>query len=133
MGFCISCGYTLTGKENFCPSCGLNLLGISSKNESKKSFTYTFTSKFILGGNILTPDKLIINQDGVSYLRRNNYLIGVDRSHLSFSDISFVKIDQGLINAAIIISSKGSKGIQANNFSISDARKIEKIIMENRS
>ena len=132
MGFCASCGYNLTGNENFCPSCGQKLSRIGANSRSKKSFSYTFSSKIILGGSILTPDKLIINQDGVTYLKRNKYLIGVDRSFLSFSDISYVKIDRRLINSTIIISSKGSKGIRAEKFSISDAKKIELIIKNNR-
>lgn len=132
MGFCASCGYNLTGNENFCPSCGQKPSGIGANSRSKESFSYTFSSKIILGGSILTPDKLIINQDGVTYLKRNKYLIGVDRSFLSFSDISYVKIDRRLINSTIFISSKGSKGIRAENFSISDAKKIELIIKNNR-
>ena len=132
MGFCTTCGYNLTGNENFCPSCGEKSLGIDTISQSKASFSYTFSSKIILGGSILTPDKLIIDQDGVTYLKRNKYLIGVDRSFLAFSDISYVKIDRRLINSTIIISSKGSRGIRAENFSISDAKKIESIIKNNR-
>ena len=85
-----------------------------------------------MGGNVFTPDRLIINQDGVTFLKRNKYLIGVDRSFLSFSDISYVKIDRRLINSTVIISSKGSRGIRAENFSISDAEKIENLIKDNR-
>ena len=131
MGFCASCGYNLTGNENFCPNCGQKPSSNGTNNRSKASFSYTFSSKIILGGSILTPDKLIIDQDGVTYLKRNKYLIGVDRSFLSFSDISYVKIDRRLINSTIIISSKGTKGIRAEHFSISDAKKIETIIKEN--
>ena len=133
MGFCASCGYNLTGNENFCPSCGQKPSSNGTNNRSKASFSYTFSSKIILGGSILTPDKLIIDQDGVTYLKRNKYLIGVDRSFLSFSDISYVKIDRRLINSTVIISSKGSKGIRATNFSISDAKKIESLIKNNRN
>jgi hypothetical protein len=132
MGFCASCGYNLTGNENFCPSCGDKSSGIVAVNRSKKRFSFEFSSKLILGGNVFTPDRLIINQDGVTFLKRNKYLIGVDRSFLSFSDISYVKIDRRLINSTVIISSKGSRGIRAENFSISDAKKIEKLIKENR-
>ena len=132
MRFCASCGYNLTGNENFCPGCGNKTSGISSDIHSKKVFSFEFSSKFILGGNVFTPDRLIINQDGVTYLRRNKHLIGVDRAFLSFSDISYVKIDRRLINSTVIISSKGSRGIRAENFSISDAKKIEKLIIENR-
>lgn len=133
MTYCSSCGYSLTGNENFCPSCGKKPKNLHSRRSSIASFSYTFSSKIILGGSILTPDKLIIDQNGVTYLKRNKYLIGVDRSFLSFSDISYVKIDRRLINSTIIISSKGSKGIRAENFSISDARKIESLIKNNRN
>ncbi len=133
MGFCTSCGYNLTGNENFCPSCGQKPSGMDTRRSSKAPFSYSFSSKIILGGSILTPDKLIIDQNGVTYLKRNKYLIGVDRSFLAFNDISYVKIDRRLINSTIIISSKGSKGIRAENFSISDAKKIESIIKNNRN
>ncbi len=132
MGFCASCGYTLTGNENFCPSCGNKPANNNNYTQSKKTFSYKFSSKLILGGNVFTPDRLIIDQDGVTFLKRNKYLIGVDRVFLSFSDISYVKVDRRLINSTVIISSKGSRGIRAENFSISDAKKIEKLIKENR-
>ena len=132
MGFCSSCRYTLTGNENFCPSCGNKSTSDNNYTQSKQTFSYEFSSKLILGGNVFTPDRLNINQDGVTFLKRNKYLIGVDRSFLSFSDISYVKVDRRLINSTVIISSKGSRGIRAENFSISDAKKIEKIIRDNR-
>ena len=132
MGFCASCGYTLTGNENFCPSCGHKSSGIDLGGRYKKPFSFEFSSKLILGGNVFTPDRLIIDQDGVTFLKRNKYLIGVDRAFLSFSDISYVKVDRRLINSTVIISSKGSRGIRAENFSISDAKKIENLIKENR-
>ena len=132
MGFCSSCRYTLTGNENFCPSCGNKPAGDNNYTQSKQTFSHEFSSKLILGGNVFTPDRLNINQDGVTFLKRNKYLIGVDRSFLSFSDISYVKVDRRLINSTVIISSKGSRGIRAENFSISDAKKIEKIIRDNR-
>lgn len=132
MGFCSSCGYTLTGNENFCPSCGNKPASDNNNTQSKQTFSHEFSSKLILGGNVFTPDRLNINQDGVTFLKRNKYLIGVDRSFLSFSDISYVKVDRRLINSTVIISSKGSRGIRAENFSISDAKKIEKIIRNNR-
>ena len=122
----------LTGNENFCPSCGNKPAGDNNYTQSKQTFSHEFSSKLILGGNVFTPDRLTIDQDGVTFLKRNRYLIGVDRSFLSFSDISYVKIDRRLINSTVIISSKGSRGIRAENFSISDAKKIENLIKDNR-
>jgi hypothetical protein len=132
MAYCSECGVSLTGTEKYCPNCGVRFEH-SYVAPSKSTFSYSFSSKIILGGSILTPDKLIIDQDGVTYLKRNKHLIGVDRSFLAFSDISYVKIDRRLINSTIIISSKGSKSIVAKNFSVSDAKKIEILIKSNRN
>ena len=99
--------------------------------QSKKrvSFSYSFSSRLYLGGNILTPDRIIIDETGVTFEKRNKYLIGIDRSFLAYNTISFVKVDRGIINARIIISSKGSQGVQARNFSISDAEKMKELII----
>ena len=115
----------------FCSYCGQKSASSPLTEQVSKEFNYSFSSKLILGGNLLTPDRLLLNQDGVTYQKRNKYLIGVDESFLAYNSISYVKIDRGLINATVIISSRGSQGIKAANMSLSDARKIEKIIKYN--
>ena len=80
------------------------------------------------GGNILTPDKLYIDETGVTYIKRNKYLIGKDRVFLSFQNISSVRVDRKLIDATIIISGRGAVEIIAKDFSIRDSKKIENII-----
>jgi hypothetical protein len=50
---------------------------------------------------------------------------------LSFQNISSIRIDRKLIDANIIISSKGAIEIIAKDFSIGDSKKIENIIKEN--
>lgn len=124
---CSNCGFNLNENQNFCPNCGKKVIDEQSKK--RESFSYTFSSRLYLGGNILTPDKIIVDDTGVTYEKRNKYLIGIDRSFLAYDAISFVKIDRGLINSSIIISSKGSRGVKASNFSISDARKIKELII----
>lgn len=124
---CSDCGYNLSENQNFCPNCGKKVFIEQSKKRA--SFSYSFSSRLYLGGNILTPDKIIIDETGVTFEKRNKYLIGVDRSFLAYNSISFVKVDRGIINARIIISSKGSQGVQARNFSISDAEKMKELII----
>lgn len=130
MNYCTNCGNKLDAGDRFCSSCGNSLSDKTYKSEQKrKSFSYEFNSKILLGGDILNPDKLVINENGVTYVKRNKYLIGVDRVHLSYSNISSVRIDRKLIDADIIISSRGAVEIIARDFTISSAKKIEQIIM----
>ena len=102
-----------------------------SSQKIQDSFSNEFSSNILLGGNILTPDKLYIDETGVTYTKRNKYLIGKDRVFLSFQNISSIRIDRKLIDANIIISSKGAIEIIAEDFSIGDSKKIENIIKEN--
>ncbi|MEN8811542.1 MAG: hypothetical protein ABF273_10290 [Wenyingzhuangia sp.] len=68
---------------------------------------------------------------GVTYERRNKYLIGVDTSFLSYSNISYVKIDRGVIRSSLIIASRGNDSIRGKHFLIGDAKKIKNIIQKN--
>tara|TARA_B110000091_G_C13329010_1_gene275517 strand:- start:77 stop:301 length:225 start_codon:yes stop_codon:yes gene_type:complete len=72
----------------------------------------------------------LIDETGVTYIKRNKHLIGKDRVHLSYQIISSVRIDRKLIDAAIIISGRGAVEIVAENFSISNAKKIEKLVQK---
>lgn len=87
-----------------------------------------FSSKFYVGGNLLTPDRIEINDNGVTYKKRNSHLIGVDEIFMPYNKISGIEINRGLINSDIIIHSTGSQKITANNFLISDAKEIKKQI-----
>lgn len=129
--YCSSCGHNLTGNENFCPSCGqkpnTNLSLSKTQNDVK---TYEFKSNILLGGSILSPDRIVVTDSEVIYKKRNKYLIGTDESSIPFSRISSVEIDRKLIDSDIIIYSTGNQTIVAGDFSIADAKKIKKIIEE---
>lgn len=132
MNYCSNCGNKCLSDASFCASCGFSLQYEESyEDNNNKSFSHEFSSNILLGGNILTPDKIIINESGVTFIKRNKYLIGKDRVHISFKNIASVSVDRKLIDANIIISSKGFEKIIGKNFSISDAKKIEKLINEN--
>ena len=126
--FCNNCGNGIDNTSIFCSQCGQKTGANSSTPKKIKNTRLSFSSSLLVGGNILTPDRIILDDNGVTYERRNKYLIGIDRSFLSYNNISYVKIDRKLISSNIIISSKGSSSIIAKDFFISDAKKIEEII-----
>lgn len=125
--YCISCGFNLKGNENFCPSCGVKINESHDRAEIGIE-TFEFSSNILLGGSILTPDRIVITKTEVIYKKRNKYLIGVDESSIPFSRISSVEIDRKLIDSDIVIYSTGNQMIKAKDFSVRDAKKIKKII-----
>lgn len=132
MNYCPNCGVQIKLEDLFCSSCGFGLKSQNvSSQKNQESFSYKFSSNILLGGNILTPDKLYIDETGVTYIKRNKYLIGKDRVFLSFQNISSIRIDRKLIDATIIISGRAAVEIIAKDFSISDSKKIENIIKKN--
>lgn len=141
--FCSSCGHKLSPNDRFCSQCGNQVSSItgaasslektlsSSDEQSFKSndnWRLVFTSKLLLGGNVVRPDRLIIEQNSVVYEKRNKHLIGVDRTLIPISRIASVEIDRGIIRSKIIIYSKGSQAITVENFTISDGKKIKEEI-----
>ena len=129
MNYCPNCGNQLNLEGLFCSSCGFGLKSQNvSSQKNQESFSHEFSSNILLGGNILTPDNLYIDETGVTYIKRNKYLIGKDRVFLSFQNISSVRVDRKLIDATIIISGRGAVEIIAKDFSIRDSKKIENII-----
>lgn len=130
MNFCSNCGNKLDGGDKFCSNCGKSLISNDDPVSSVGFETIEFSSNFLLGGNILTPDKIVITSNEVVYKKRNRYLIGVDKSSIPFNRISSVEIDRKLIDADIIIYSTGNQKIKAEDFSISSAREIKRILEE---
>ncbi len=84
----------------------------------------------LVGGSVLTPDRVIINGHEVIYRRRNSSLLRVDEVSIPFSRIASVEIDRKLINADIVIHSTGNMKIEARHFKLGDAREIKRIINE---
>jgi hypothetical protein len=128
MNYCSNCGNALNSGDRFCPSCGTKVGSSVLNSSTTVKFSYEFKSNILLGGDILTPDKILIDQTGVTYVKRNKYLIGNDRVHLAYQNISSIRIDRKLIDADIIISGRGAVEIIAKDFSISNAKKIEQLI-----
>ncbi|NLA25470.1 MAG: hypothetical protein GX879_10940, partial [Bacteroidales bacterium] len=97
--------------------------GYIDQGEEKK-----FKSAITRGGGILTPDIIIINNDSVTYKKRNKYLINVDSISVPISKISSVELDTSLWGTDIIIKTFGEGEIRCHKFTKSDAKKIRKII-----
>jgi len=91
---------------------------------------YSFRAAITRGGSILTPDRLIISKDTVTYKKRNKYLINVDSTSIPISKISSVELDTSILGTDIIIKSFGAGKIICKKFTKSDAKKIKRIIQE---
>ena len=128
MNYCSNCGNVLNTSDRFCPSCGTKVVSTVLNSSATAEFFYEFKSNILLGGDILTPDKILIDQTGVTYIKRNKYLIGNDRVYIAYQNISSIRIDRKLIDEDIIISGRGAVKIIAKDLSISNAKKIEQLI-----
>lgn len=91
---------------------------------------YKFKSAITRLGPILTPHIIEIVGSDLIYKKRNKYLINVDVTTIPISRIASIKIDTSLLGTDIIIESTGSDTIVAENFTKSDAKKIQRIIQE---
>ncbi len=94
---------------------------------------HVFKSAITRGGAILTPDIIIINNNSVTYKKRNKYLINVDSITISISKISSIEIDSGLWGTDIIIKSYGEGEIVGKKFIKSDAKEIKRLIQERQN
>jgi len=97
----------------------------TEKQENEK---FEFRSAITRGGNILTPDIIIIDSKTVTYKKRNKYLINVDAVSIPISKIASVELDTSLWGTDIIIKSYGAGEIIGQKFTKSDAKKIKKLI-----
>ncbi len=104
----------------------------SEHEDNTEPGKFIFRSAITRGGRILTPDIIIIDNDSVTYRRRNKYLINVDSVTVPISKISSVELDTSLLGTNIIIKTFGSGEIIAKRFTKSDAGKIRKLIQENQ-
>jgi hypothetical protein len=96
--------------------------------ESEAAEELSFSSNILLGGGILTPDRLVLTDRSVVYRKRNSYLIGVDESSIPYRQVSSVEIERRIIDADIIIHGSGNKKIVAKNFSVGNAKEIKRLV-----
>lgn len=100
------------------------------ENEVYNNDVFTFKSAITRGGGILTPDIIIIDNNFVTYKKRNKYLINVDSMTVPISKISSVELNTSLWGTDIIIKTFGAGEIIARKFTKSDAKEIKRLIQE---
>lgn len=131
--YCSNCGNKVNENANFCSNCGEKLgdVDLSRKSFSATEFeTFNFSSRFILGGNLLTPDRVTITSNEVVYRKRNSNFIGVDEIAIPFKRISSIELDRRLISTTIVIYTMGNEVINLKGFSIGDAKRIREVLNE---
>ncbi|OFX24701.1 MAG: hypothetical protein A2033_09765 [Bacteroidetes bacterium GWA2_31_9] len=94
---------------------------------------HIFKSAITRGGSVLTPDVIIVNDNAVTYKKRNKYLINVDSISILISKISSVELDSSLWGTDIIIKSVGAGEIIGKKFTKSDAKEIKRLIQERQN
>ena len=129
--YCSGCGIKLEGHERFCSECGQKVNGENDSTEiPSPAETLSFSSNFVLGGNLFTPDRLIITDKEIIYKKRNRYLIGVDETVIPFKRISSVELNRRLISTTVTIYTNGNEKVELKNFSIANAKSIREAIAE---
>lgn len=88
-----------------------------------------FSSSVTRGGNILTPEKIIISDLSITWKKRNKYLIGFDSISITRDKISSVEVQSKIWGADIIITSNGLSKIIGKNFTVADSKKIREILI----
>lgn len=129
--YCSKCGEELVQAAKFCSNCGQKVDGSVVKNtemDSNSFETVSFSSRFVLGGSLLTPDRLIITSEELIYRKRNKNLIGVDEIAIPFKRISSVELDRKLISSTVIVYTMGNEKVSLKNFSIGDSKRIREVL-----
>ncbi len=129
--YCSKCGEELVQAAKFCSNCGQKVVGSVVKNtemDSNSFETVSFSSRFVLGGSLLTPDRLVITSEELIYRKRNKNLIGVDEIAIPFKRISSVELDRKLISSTVIVYTMGNEKVRLKNFSIGDAKRIREAL-----
>jgi len=89
--------------------------------------THTFQASRISGnGNAVFPDKLIIDDNKVTYYKA--HLIGHEETNIMRTNIGSVSLKSGILFADIIIETNGGQITLINGFSKSDAKQIVKLL-----
>ena len=129
--YCSKCGGEINEDANFCSNCGQKVDGSDVSNNEVNASEFesvSFSSRFILGGSLLTPDRVIITSKELIYRKRNSHFIGVDEIAIPFKRISSIEIDRRLISTSIIVYTMGNEVVKLKNFSIGDAKKIREVL-----
>ena len=87
-----------------------------------------FTSSIIRGGDVLTPERIIITENDVTWKKRNKILIGEDTISIARKNITSIEVNEKMWGADIRISSFGGGTIIGRNFSKEDCEEMRRIL-----
>ena len=93
--------------------------------------TYQFSSAVTRFGPILTPEKLIINDQFVIWSQNKgatSLFLASSKIIIPRNTISAIELDGGLVGTDVYIFSFGGQHIRCKNFTISDAKAIKHIL-----
>ena len=99
------------------------------ERETPRVINREFSSSITRMGPVLTPHRITITNDMVTWRRRNSVLIGVDSTQVKRASITSVDIIDHVIGCDIVIHAQGHPNIIATNFSGSDAKEIRQLIL----
>jgi|GEM_PF-2448558 hypothetical protein len=99
----------------------------TGKNKSS-SAKVEFTSSVTRGGDVINPDKIIIDAGIVTWKKRSKILISGESVSIPIDKVSSVDLSTGVVGTDILISSYGNKSIHAKDFTKSDAQKIKNLL-----
>lgn len=110
------------------------VLNLSNSIQNNTQFAainmnFEFSSSVTRGGNILTPEKIIISDLLITWKKRNKYLIGFDSISITRDKISSVEVQNKIWGADIIVTCNGLSKIMAKNFTVADVKKIKEILI----
>ncbi len=93
--------------------------------------TYQFSSAVTRFGSILTPEKLVINDQFVIWSQNKgatSLFLANSKIIIPRNTISAIEIDGGLIGTDVYIFSFGGQYIRCKNFTLSDAKSIKHLL-----
>ena len=93
---------------------------------------YKFTSDISRLGPILTPYVLEIEDDFITYSKRNKNLFNKDTITIDIVNISLTKVNSSLLGTTLTIVSLSGEEIIVKNMNIKDAKEAESIIKKLR-
>jgi hypothetical protein len=99
------------------------------ERETPRVINREFSSSITRMGPVLTPHRITITNEFVTWRRRNSILLGVDSTQVKRASITSVDIVDNVIGCDVVIHAQGHPNIIATNFSSSDAKEIRSLIL----
>jgi len=107
---------------------GLSHASPAHKEPIKVSQKYEFSSSAVRGGDVINPDRVIIENNVVTWKKKSKILIGGESRSIPLDKVSAVELQTGMVGTDITIRGNGYSAIHAKDFAKSDAAKIKSLL-----